>query len=85
MANYTISLTDTQETVLKSCMASPKDYAENALIARASIALNDVLKNYMEHCNANGITMKVGQDLQVAHADELGLIFDASNNHVHES
>lgn len=84
MATYTITTTAAEEICLTNVMASPEDWAQNALSERARIAGNKIVADLVEHCNANSIALAVGRDAQIIQANTLGLVHDASTNHVHE-
>ena len=74
MADYTVTLTDTQVKSLETVMVDIDDWITNAATNRARIAKEDILAINMKHCNANGITLATGEDAQVQQAYDLNLV-----------
>ena len=74
MADYTVTLTDTQVKSLETVMVDSDDWITNAATNRARIAKEDILAINMKHCNANGITLATGEDAQVQQAYDLNLV-----------
>ena len=74
MADYTVTLTDTQVKALETVMVDIDDWISNAATNRARIAKEDILAINMKHCNANGITLATGEDAQVQQAYDLNLV-----------
>ncbi len=74
MADYTVTLTDTQVKALETVMVDIDDWITNAATNRARIAKEDILAINMKHCNANGITLATGEDAQVQQAYDLNLV-----------
>ena len=73
MANYTITITDTDEICMKTDMMSVENWINRAVEGKINNTKKRLLQKYMEHCSANEIQMKVTKDEQVAHARTLGL------------
>ena len=74
MADYTVTLTDTEVKALETVMVDIDDWITNAATNRARIAKEDILAINMKHCNANGITLATGEDAQVQQAYDLNLV-----------
>ena len=74
MANYTITLTDTEVKSLKTVMSDVDGWITNAATNRARIAKNDIISKLVAHCNANDIAIAPGEDAQVTQAYDLGLV-----------
>ena len=74
MADYTITLTDTQVKAMESICADVDEWITNAAINRARIAKEDILAANMAHCNANGIALATGEDAQVQQAYDLNVV-----------
>lgn len=74
MADYTVTLTDTQVKALETVMVDIDDWITNAATNRARIAKEDILAINMKHCNANGITLATGEDAQVQQAYDLNVV-----------
>ena len=74
MADYTVTLTDTEVKSLETVMVDIDDWITNAATNRARIAKEDILAINMKHCNANGITLATGEDAQVQQAYDLNLV-----------
>ena len=78
MADYTITLTDTEVKSMETVMVDVDDWITNAAKNRARIAKEDVLAANMKHCNANGITLATGEDAQVQQAYDLNVVKKAT-------
>jgi|TARA_Y100000356_G_C11027482_1_gene166702 alpha-D-ribose 1-methylphosphonate 5-triphosphate diphosphatase PhnM len=74
MADYTITLTDTEVKSLKTVMSDVDNWITNAATNRARIAKNDIISKLVAHCNANDIAIATGEDAQVTQAYDLGLV-----------
>ena len=74
MADYTVTLTDTQVKSLETVMVDIDDWITNAATNRARIAKEDILAANMKHCNAIGITLATGEDAQVQQAYDLNVV-----------
>ena len=78
MANYTITLTDTETKSLEFAAASIQDWIDNAAKNRARIAKEEIISLNTAHCNKNNIAIAVGEDAQVTQAYTLGVVKAAS-------
>ena len=78
MADYTITLTDTEVKSMETVMVDIDDWITNAAKNRARIAKEDVLAANMKHCNANGIALATGEDAQVQQAYDLNVVKKAT-------
>jgi len=74
MADYTITLTDTEIKSMKTVMVDIDEWITNAAQNRARIAKEDILAANMAHCNANGIAIASGEDAQVQQAYDLNVV-----------
>jgi len=79
MANYTISLTDTETKSLEYVAASNQDWIDNAVKERARIAKEEIISLNTAHCNKNSIAIAVGEDAQVTQAYTLGVVQKAAD------
>lgn len=82
MANYTITLTDTETKSLEYVAASNQDWIDNAAKNRARIAKEEIISLNTAHCNKNGVAIAVGEDAQVTQAYTLGVIEKAADRKV---
>jgi len=71
--NYTISLSDEQKAAFETVTFDIKEWIENFAHERARVAIDDMIKNLVEHCNANEIALAVGRAAQIQQAVALGL------------
>ena len=78
MADYTITLTETEKKAMEYIAADVDEWITNAAINRARIATEEIVALLVAHCNANEIALEVGQDKQVTQAYELNLVTKAS-------
>lgn len=74
MAEYKITLTDTEDKAMSYCALSTQEWADNSLKVRAKIAIDEIISLNMAHCNANGITIATGEDKQVEQAFDLKVV-----------
>ena len=79
MADYTITLTDTENKALEYCAADVDEWITNAAINRARIATDEIIALLVAHCNENSIAIATGADAQVAQAYELKVVDTAKN------
>ena len=79
MANYTITLTDTETKSLEYVAVSNQDWIDNAAKNRARIAKEEIISLNTAHCNANSIAIAVGEDAQVTQAYTLGVVKSAAD------
>ena len=78
MADYTVSLTDTQVKCLEYAANSVQDWADNALTARALSAQKEIITLLVNHCNDNDIDIASGVDAQITQAYDLGIVETAA-------
>ena len=79
MANYTITLTDTETKSLEYVAESNQDWIDNATKERARIAKEQIISLNTAHCNKNNIAIAVGEDAQVTQAYTLGVVKTAAD------
>ena len=79
MADYTITLTDTEKTAMEYITADVDEWITNAATNRARIAIEEIIQLNTAHCNANSIAIAVGAAAQVAQALSLGVIDKAAD------
>ena len=79
MADYTITLTDTEKTAMEYIVTDVDEWITNASQNRARIAIEEIIQLNTAHCNANSIAIAVGVDAQVAQALSLGVIDKAAD------
>jgi len=79
MANYTITLTDTETKSLEYAAASNQDWIDNAAKERARRAKLEIISLNTAHCNKNSIAIAVGEDAQVTQAYTLGVVKTAAD------
>tara|TARA_R100000458_G_C8179679_1_gene177167 strand:+ start:543 stop:797 length:255 start_codon:yes stop_codon:yes gene_type:complete len=79
MADYTITLTDTEKKSMEYITPNVDDWITNAATNRARQAKQEILNLNMEHCNKNGITIATGEDAQVTQAYDLGVVKKATS------
>ena len=77
MADYTITLTDTEVKSMEYVMADVDEWITNAAQNRARMAKEEIIALLVSHCNANSIAIQTGEDAQVAQAYELGIVSKA--------
>tara|TARA_B100000085_G_scaffold244387_1_gene236843 strand:- start:260 stop:523 length:264 start_codon:yes stop_codon:yes gene_type:complete len=80
MADYTITLTDTEVKSLKTVMVDIDEWLTNAGTNRARIAKNDIIAKLVNHCNANDIAIATGEDAQVTQAYDLKIVEERKEN-----
>ena len=79
MADYTVTLTDTEQTAMEYISADVDFWITNAATNRARIAIEEIIQLNTAHCNENSIAIAVGREAQVAQALELGVIDKAAD------
>tara|TARA_B100001057_G_scaffold87953_3_gene83934 strand:- start:11270 stop:11530 length:261 start_codon:yes stop_codon:yes gene_type:complete len=79
MADYTVTLTDTENTAMEYIAADVDYWITNAATNRARISIEEIINLNTAHCNENSIAIAVGRDAQVAQALELGVIDKAAD------
>ena len=80
MADYTITLTDTEIKSLKTVMVDIDEWVTNSATNRARIAKKDIIAKLVEHCNANDITIATGEDAQVTQAYTLNIVEEVTSD-----
>ena len=76
--DHTITLTETEQKSMEYIAVDVKEWITNAAINRARQAKNEIIAINIKHCNANSITLAVGEDAQVEQAYSLGIIKTAA-------
>ena len=79
MADYTVTLTDTEQTAMEYIATDVDYWITNAATNRARIAIEEIIKLNTAYCNDNSIAIAVGRDAQVAQALQLGVIDKAAD------
>jgi len=79
MADYTVTLTNTEKTAMEYIARDVDEWITNAATNRARIAIDEIIQLNTAHCNDNSIAIAVGKNAQVAQALELGVIDKASD------
>ena len=74
MADYKVTLTDTEDKAMSYCAFDTQDWVDNALKVRAKRAKDEILVINMKHCNANGIAIADTEDKQVQQAFDLKIV-----------
>ena len=74
MANYTVTLTDTEKKSLEYAAVDIDEWITNAATNRARIAKIEIIDKLVTHCNANSIALAVGEDAQVTQAYDLNVV-----------
>ena len=78
--DYTITITETEKKSLEYITHDVDDWITNAAKNRARIEKEKILDLNLKHCNANGITLAVGEDAQVTQAYTLGVVSKMTDN-----
>lgn len=84
MADYTITLTDTEVKCMEYCAADVDDWITNAATNRARLAQEEIIAKLVAHCNENDITIATGIDAQVTQAYDLGVVSKATSSSLPE-
>ena len=79
MADYTVTLTDTEQTAMEYIAFDVDQWISNAAHNRARIAIEEIIKLNTSYCNDNSIAIAMGREAQVAQALELGVIDKAAD------
>lgn len=79
MADYTVTLTDTEKTAMEYIAFDVDEWITNAATNRARIAIEEIIKQNTSYCNENSIAIAVGREAQVTQALELGVIDKAAD------
>jgi len=77
--DYTITLTDTEQKSIEYIAVDVDAWITNAAKVRAKRAKEQIIAINAAHCNANSITIAVGEDAQVTQAYDLGLVSKATS------
>ena len=81
MADYTVTLTDTEKTAMEYIAFDVDEWITNAATNRARIAIEEIIQLNTAHCNANSIAIAVGREAQ---ALSLGVIDKAADRTIEE-
>ena len=71
---YSVTITDTQDKALSTVTKTNQDWIDNAVNARATAAINDIVAINMAKCNEDGIAIATGVDAQVTQAFDKGYV-----------
>ena len=74
MADYTITLTDTQVKALETVMVDIDEWITNAVVTRARLAKEDVIAANTAHCNKFNIAIATGEAAQIEQAYNLNVV-----------
>ena len=77
MADYTITLTETEVKSLEYVASDIDEWITNSAQNRARIAKEQIIALLVSHCNKNSIAIETGEDAQVAQAYTLGIVSKA--------
>ena len=72
--DYTITLTDVEKDSMDYITKDIDDWITNAAKNRARKAKNEIISLNTAYCNANSISIAVGEAAQVAQAYSLGVV-----------
>tara|TARA_R100000664_G_C2756540_1_gene144458 strand:+ start:1259 stop:1519 length:261 start_codon:yes stop_codon:yes gene_type:complete len=72
--DYTITLTDTEKKALEFVCVDIDEFLTNFAKERARRAKDEIVAQNIAHCNANSISIAVGEVAQVDQAYSLGVI-----------
>lgn len=73
MTDYTVTVSSTDEIVLNTDVLTIQAWVEGAVAGKINTVKKRLLQRYIEHCTTNEIQMAITKDLQITHAQELGL------------
>lgn len=74
MADYTITLTDTQVKALETVMVDIDEWVTNAITNRARLAKEDIIAANTAHCNKFSIAIATGEAAQINQAYDLNVV-----------
>ena len=74
MTDITITLTDTQYSALSYVSNSPEEWVENAVTARANVAIDEIVQLTVKYCLNSGISIPNTTDEIVALAFAEGVV-----------
>ena len=77
MADYTITLTDTNIKALDTEIGDISFFIQNFINVRAEKVQKRIIALLVEHCNANDITIATGVTAQIQQAYDLNLTMRA--------
>tara|TARA_B100000886_G_scaffold93753_1_gene62006 strand:- start:493 stop:750 length:258 start_codon:yes stop_codon:yes gene_type:complete len=72
--DYTITLTDTEKKSMDYITTDIDDWITNVAKVRARVAKDAIISLNTAHCNANNISIAVGEDAQIIQAYDLGVV-----------
>jgi hypothetical protein len=78
MATITIELTETQYKGLEYAALSPEEWAENAVITRATAANDEIVQATVQYCLDNSIQVPATREEIVAYAFDNGVVKTAA-------
>lgn len=82
MADYTISISDSEkralETVINPGTPGIRTWAEDTLKWRAHQASNQIAQTLFKHCNENNIQIAIGVTAQIEQAYNIGIAVTCS-------
>ena len=81
MPEIKINITDTEEKCLNTVMVGIGTWTDNFVKNRARIAQDEILSDLLKHCNANGIALATGVDVQVTKAYAIGVAHTATTEY----
>lgn len=74
MPTITVTLSEAENKALEYTAISVPDWVSNAAKNRSSKAKQEIISILVEHCNANNISLAVGEDAQITQAFDLGVV-----------
>tara|TARA_R100000234_G_scaffold108467_1_gene79891 strand:- start:408 stop:668 length:261 start_codon:yes stop_codon:yes gene_type:complete len=77
--DYTITLTDVEKDSMDYITKDIDEWITNAAKNRARKAKDEIISLNTAHCNANNISIAVGEAAQVAQAYSLGVVKTAAD------
>ncbi len=84
MADYTISISDSEkralETVINPGTPGIRTWAEDTLKWRAHKAANQIRQDLFKHCTVNNIQIAIGITAQIEQAYNVGIAITAGSN-----
>jgi len=84
MANITIELTETELKSMEYVALSPHEWAENAILNRARIAIDEIVQLYTQRALDEGVQIPMTKDEIVADAYARGWIKTAAQRNDEE-
>ena len=77
--DYTVTVSDTEKKSLEYIAADVSEWLTSAAKNRARIAKEEIISLNTDHCNANSVSIAVGEDAQVTQAFTLGVVKTAAD------